>query len=122
MGQSESNDFGFALEAEASNDFRGALAEVAGSSGDFPFLLQRASRKFDLRSDSGFIVVLAFESEAEPVVAVAADIFQKYGREIILRDQQPDGAVAIEIKSHDAARIMEDDFVESGFSGDVAKA
>ena len=41
-GPEQANHFGFALEAEACDDFRGALTQVAGSAGDFPFLLQSA--------------------------------------------------------------------------------
>ncbi len=41
-GPEQANHFGFALEAEAGDDFRGALTQVAGSAGDFPFLLQSA--------------------------------------------------------------------------------
>ena len=69
--------------------------------------MQRAGGEFDFRADPGFIVVLAFECEAKPVVTIAADIFQQHGRQIILRDQQIDGAVAVEIESDHAARIVE---------------
>ncbi len=66
--------------------------------------------------------MFAFESEAEPVVAIAAGVLQQDGRKIILGDEQIDGAVAIEIESNHGARIVEHDFVEAGFGGDIAKA
>ena len=41
-GPEQADHFGFALEAEARDDFRGALTQVAGSACDFPLLLERA--------------------------------------------------------------------------------
>ncbi len=66
--------------------------------------------------------MFAFESEAEPVVAIAAGILQEDGRKIILGDEQIDGAIAIEIESNHRAWIVEHDFVETGFGGDISKA
>ncbi len=62
-GPEQANHVGFALGAEAGDDIGGPLAQIAGSAGNFPFLLQRAGGEFNFRADAGFVVVLAFESE-----------------------------------------------------------
>ena len=66
--------------------------------------------------------MFAFESQAEPVVAIAAGVLQKDGGKIILRDEEIDGAVAIEIESDYGARVVQHDLVEAGFRGDISKA
>src|ERR1700678_486560 len=61
-----------ALDAKSSDDRRRSLTEVAGGTCHFPFLAKRTGKYINLRSNRGFVIVLAFEANAHPVIAIPA--------------------------------------------------
>jgi hypothetical protein len=112
----------FFVRRRGRREFPRALSQISGRAGDFPFLLERAGGNFHFGADAGPVVVLAFERESQPVVARGSDISEQHGRQIVLGDEQIDGAVAIVIKSDHAARIVKNNLIEADFMRDVAKA
>src|SRR4051794_19065310 len=68
--------FGF---AEPDDDIAGILDEVSIRAVDFEFLAIAAREDFNLRSDTGFVVVQSFEREAKPVILGRALVAQQHG-------------------------------------------
>src|SRR5258706_4929024 len=65
----------FAAQADVNR--QRALAEVAGSSKDFPLLVKRTSENFHLRSDGALVVIERFQIDLHPAVFLGTVIFQQ---------------------------------------------
>ena len=75
-GPEHAHDIGVFGVAEADDDVGGILAEISVRAVDFKFLAIPAGEDFDLRPDSGFIVVQSLEREAEPMILRRAFVAQ----------------------------------------------
>ena len=90
-----------------------ALAQITGASGDLELLRAAVREDFDLCADCRLVVGKAGEGETQRVVAVSADIVQHDGRSIQLRDDQVGGAIAVDIRRDDRARIVQLELVQA---------
>ncbi len=102
----------FFFGAEAGEDGSGILAEIAGGSGDFPFLIERAGIEFNFGADAGFIVAERFEIDVHPVVGVGAFGVKKDGRTAELGDDDIGFTGAADVGDGQSARLSEFDGVE----------
>ncbi len=78
-GPQESDDLDIFLRAESSEYGGGVLAEIPGSAGHFPLLIERAGINFDFGSDSSFVVAEGFQVDMHPVVLSGPFAAKNYG-------------------------------------------
>src|SRR5712664_1652316 len=111
-----------ALRSEPSKNWRSVLAKIAGRTGHFPLLIQRARVEFDFGPDSALVVVERLEVDAHPVVLIAALIAQNKRRAAELRHDQVRVAVSIDIGNRNRARLIQLDRIEVNILRSVGPA
>ncbi len=102
----------FAAQADVNR--QRALAEVAGSSKDFPLLVKRTSENFHLRSDGALVVIERFQIDLHPAVFLGTVIFQQQRRAFGLSNQQIHSTGSGNISGDDRERLGQFHGVQPG--------
>src|SRR5713226_2105474 len=112
-GPEETQDVHFAFSAEAGENGRGVLAQVAGGALDLPLLIKRPGVEFDFRADGALVVGESLEVDAHPVAGVAAFVAEDERRRAELSDDKISAAAAGEVGDRHGTRLLEFHGVEA---------